>query len=80
MRTTLKLISLFLAGMLFAACEQDGPAERAGEAIDDAAGELSDFGDDVGDAIEDAGDDMADAVEDACEEVKDGVDAQNKNC
>lgn len=80
MRTTLKLLSLLLTGLLVVACEQDGPAERAGEAIDDAADELSDSGRDFGDAIEDAGDDMANAVEDACEEVKDGVNAENQNC
>lgn len=64
MRTTLKIISLFLTGFLVMACEQDGPAERAGEAIDDTA-------DDIGDAFDDAGDEMSDAIEDACEEVKD---------
>lgn len=80
MRTSLKIISLFLTGLLLVACEQDGPAEQAGEAVDDAADELSDAGNDVGDAIEDAGDDMGDAVEDACEEMKAGVDAEDPNC
>ncbi|NNE60458.1 MAG: hypothetical protein HKN35_06175 [Woeseia sp.] len=69
MRTTLKLSSLLLTGLLLVACEQDGPAERAGEAIDDAADEIGDAGDDFGDAIEDA-----------CEEVKDGVDAEDQDC
>lgn len=80
MRTTLKIVSLFLTGLLVVACEQDGPAERAGEAIDDAADDIADAGNDMGDAIKDAGDDMANAVEDACEEVKDGVNAEDQNC
>ena len=69
MRTSLKIASLFLAGLLVVACEQDGPAERAGEAIDDAADELRDGGDNI-----------ANAIEDACEEVKEGVDAKDKDC
>lgn len=69
MRTTLNIAALLLAGLLLAACEKDGPAERAGERIDEAADEL-----------QDGGEDLADAVEDACEEFKEGVDAKDRNC
>lgn len=42
------LLAAALAGGLLAACDNDGPAERAGEKIDDAARS-------VGDAVQDAG-------------------------
>lgn len=69
MRTPLKFVSLLLTGMLLVACEEEGPAERAGEAIDDAADEIGDAGNDLGNAIEDA-----------CEEIKEGVDAKDQDC
>lgn len=40
-----------------AGCKEKGPAEKAGEAIDEAV-------DDAGDALEDAADDAKDAAED----------------
>ena len=40
----------------FVGCDQDGPAERAGEKIDNAA-------DDVGDAARNAKDEIEDAAE-----------------
>ena len=43
------LTALFLLGAVAACDDNDGPAEQAGEAIDDAA-------EDVGDAVEDATD------------------------
>jgi hypothetical protein len=43
-------------------CEREGPAERAGEAIDEAI-------EDAGEAIEDAGE----AIEDKQEEVEDAI-------
>ena len=46
------LFSLMLVSNIFIlACEKEGPAERAGEKIDQAA-------EDVGDAMEDAADKM----------------------
>jgi hypothetical protein len=47
---------VLLAGV--AACEQEGPAERAGERVDEAV-------DDTGDAIEKAGEKAGDKMEDA---------------
>ncbi len=40
-----------------AGCDDQGPAEEAGEEIDDTV-------EDIGDSIEDAGDDMSDAFDD----------------
>ena len=54
-RTLVSMLAIgTLAGML-AACEQDGPAEELGEAVDESA-------EDVGEAIDEAGEEAQDAV------------------
>ncbi|WP_048307814.1 hypothetical protein [Halomonas sp. PR-M31] len=50
------LMALMLGGV--AACDDQGPAEEAGENIDDAV-------DDAGDNVEEMGDDIQDSAEDA---------------
>ncbi|MCB1018372.1 MAG: hypothetical protein H6509_11845 [Bryobacterales bacterium] len=48
----------------FSGCDNDdGPAEKMGEAIDDAAGDVKDAAKDVGDGIKDAANDVKDAVD-----------------
>jgi hypothetical protein len=47
------LAALLLSGGLLAACEEEGPAERAGENIDEAAEEM-------GDAMDEATEDLDD--------------------
>ena len=42
---------MLLAGVAISACDREGPAERAGESLDEAAEE-------TGEAMEDAGDRM----------------------
>lgn len=69
MRTSIKIAALILSGLFVVACENDGPAERLGESIDDTV-----------DEVRDGGDKVADAVDDACEDLKDAVDAENRNC
>ena len=59
------LISLMASFVALTACEKDGPAERAGEAIDNATDNSKDALEDAGDNIQDAADDAADAVKDA---------------
>ena len=49
---------------LLGACSERGPFEKAGEAADDAAG-------DVSDAVDDAADDLGDAVDEATEDLDD---------
>ena len=61
------LFSAVIAGSAVTlACKQEGPAERAGRAIDDA-------GDDAKEALDDAGDAVKDAAEDASEKAKEAV-------
>jgi len=48
---------------LLAACDNDGPAEEAGEQIDESMEEAGDAMEDAGDAMEDAADDAEDAMQ-----------------
>ena len=60
---------VLVAVMGIAGCEKDGPAERAGEALDESAENLSDRAQDFGNKIEDK-----------CEEMKQEAGAENTNC
>lgn len=50
------LALLFALGLGLAACDDDGPAEEAGEAVDEAGEEAGEAVEEAGDAVEDAGD------------------------
>ena len=56
MKRIISMLLVIFALPAFVACDHDGPAERAGEKLDDAA-------DDVGDAARNAKDEMKDAAE-----------------
>lgn len=66
-----KLVLLLMVGSFaIAGCENDdGPAERTGERLDEA-----------GEELQQAGRDAGNAVEDACEDVKEGADAEDTDC
>ena len=69
MKSYRNITATLFAGLLLmglSACEK-GPAEKAGEAIDDAAS-------DVADVAEDAASDVADAAEDAADAVEEKMD------
>ena len=68
-RKTLFVLMLAVLSLSFVGCEQKGPAERAGESIDEAAESLKDSGKDLGNKIEDA-----------CEDLKEGVGAKDEDC
>ncbi|MBL28370.1 MAG: hypothetical protein CMM50_12570 [Rhodospirillaceae bacterium] len=57
-RAMLRIALLGLTVGWLAACDEEGPAEKAGEAIDNAV-------EDAGDAVEDAGDAIEDTADDA---------------
>ena len=61
-RCGLSLLPLFAAFFAYA-CEKKGPAEEAGEKIDDAVSETAD-------AMEEAGENLEEAAEDAADKVK----------
>ena len=64
---SLLLISL-LAGMtMLAACNDKGPAEKAGEQLDSAIENVKDSAEDTADAIEENAEQAADDIEDAVE-------------
>lgn len=68
MTRALSTATLVLFGLGLGACSQEGPAERAGEKIDNAVEET---GESIDSALENAGDkieDAADKVEDKMEE------------
>jgi hypothetical protein len=65
----LAVSSVLLTAVILSGCEKEGPAERAGEVVDDAARE-----------VQDAGKDLGNSIEDACEDMKAGVGAKDTNC
>ncbi|MFA7553029.1 MAG: hypothetical protein WCY88_02175 [Spongiibacteraceae bacterium] len=64
MLSLIVVMAVFISG-----CEKDGPAERAGENMDDAVEQMQDQGRDLGNKIEDA-----------CEDMKEGAGAQDTDC
>lgn len=64
MRTlAITLVFTIIAGGATLACREQGPAERAGEAIDEVGDDAKEALDDVGDAAEDTGEDAKDVVQ-----------------
>lgn len=68
-RKSIYVLLLAALSLSFVGCEQKGPAERAGENIDEAVEELRDSGKDLGNKIEDA-----------CEDIKEGMGAKDEDC
>ena len=65
-RTSVALLAaLALALGTLAGCEQEGPAERAGEEVDEAVEE-------AGDTVEEAGEAIEETAEEAEEEMEEG--------
>jgi hypothetical protein len=52
------LLLIVFAAIFAGACEKQGPAERAGEKVDDAMSDMADAAEDAGDEIESAVDEM----------------------
>jgi hypothetical protein len=66
MRSTLPPILV----LSLSACEPDGPLERFGEEVDEAAEDARNGGETLGNKIDDAADDVRESVEDAGEELE----------
>jgi hypothetical protein len=58
-----------LLAVLLSACDREGPAEKAGERIDE-----------VTEDIREGGEDLGNEIEDACEELKEDMGAEDKDC
>ena len=52
------LMLVAFAAIFASACEKKGPAERAGEKIDDAMSDMADAAENMGDEVESAVDDL----------------------
>ena len=64
---TLKKIMILLCSMsvltLFSACEEQGPAERAGEQIDESVEQTRESLEEAGEEMEDAGKEMGEKAD-----------------
>ena len=58
MRKIGPLMLVAFAAIFASACEKKGPAERAGEKIDDAMSDMADAAENMGDEVESAVDDL----------------------
>ncbi len=58
-----------LLAILLSACDRQGPAEKAGERIDE-----------VTEDIREGGEDFGNEIEDACEELKEDMGAEDEDC
>ena len=66
----MKLLAVLLMTLpLYAACERQGPLERAGEEIDKAVEDVKNGGETLGNKVDDAIDDVNDSVRDATDEL-----------
>ena len=61
------IAGIFAAGALLAACESEGPAEKAGERIDEAV-------ESTGEKLEEAGDTAREKVEEATDAIEEAAD------
>ena len=64
------LLALGVLSLGLAACEREGPLERFGEEVDEAAENVREGGETVGNKIDDAADDVRDGLEDARDELE----------
>ncbi|MGP1274763.1 MAG: hypothetical protein ACQRW7_05020 [Caulobacterales bacterium] len=73
------VLAAFAASAILAACEQQGPAEEAGEEIDEALGaeeqsQVEEAMEDAGEAAEEAWEDTQEAAEDAGDQMEEWAD------
>jgi hypothetical protein len=68
----MKIFALLLMTTLplFAACEKQGPLERAGKAVDNAVQDTGKGAQSAGKKVDDAVDDVRDGVKDAADDLK----------
>lgn len=64
-KTLVIVLAIALLGIGVAACEKEGPAEKAGEKIDQTLEDAKDKAKDMGNRVEDAVEEAGDKVEKA---------------
>ena len=72
------LLTLLMLSAVLVACEKDGPAERAGEEIDEAVEQVTGKSNDMSDDVEDAVDAAKGKVEEAGDAVEEAADSIDK--
>jgi len=66
----LSVLPIFILLLTFmTGCDNQGPAERAGEKVDE-----------VFENARESGKDLGNAIEDACEDIKEEAGAEDKDC
>jgi hypothetical protein len=66
----MKLLAVLLMTLpLYAACERQGPLQRAGEEIDEAFEDARNGGETLGNQVDDAIDEVREGVSDAADEL-----------
>lgn len=72
----MKLFSILIFATLIAlaGCDQKGPAERAGETIDESMGEMSDSMKQAGEELDEAAEEAKNSMEEAANDVDDEID------
>jgi predicted small lipoprotein YifL len=63
-------IMLLMTLPFVAACQKQGPLERAGKAVDSAVQDTKKSGEAAGKKVDDAVDDVSDGVKDAADDLK----------
>ena len=79
--TTTRLLStiLLVSGLTLAGCDQQGPAEQAGEKIDETVEQAEEKIEDTLDANEGPAEEAGEAIDEAVEETKETVKDVKKN-
>lgn len=61
--TLLMLGSITLGGFALPACDNDGPAEKAGEKVDEAVEDMKDTAEETANKVQDKADDVKDKMD-----------------
>jgi hypothetical protein len=63
LRITMMLLMLFMGCMALTGCDNDGPAENAGEKVDEAVDDMKDTAEETANDIKDKVDDVSDKMD-----------------
>jgi hypothetical protein len=76
LRTVLGMTACLALALGVGGCSgQEGSAEKAGKAVDEAIADVEESADQLGEDMGEAADEMGDAMKDAADEMKEGAEA-----